>query len=403
MPALAQITVNYKSYRMTVAKALPKHWNKKKQRLTTNSIATKERESNEIVNNLIDKIEAEAKKVFNEAILEKRDVTETDVKKIFSLSSSKKPESVEVTFMELFAEFIEQCKIDKAPNTIRGYTTVMNFLKCFQEDEGFTITWKNLDVSFIDRLKNYTITYREKQNSYYAKIVRVISTFLHWAEKRNHYKGDLYKMLKGDEPEKEVIFLEINELMELYKYEFEQPGLNSIRDLYCFASFTGLRYSDCKSLRHEDINDGVLTKEQQKTGQVNSLQLNKFAREIIERYKDLPKPLIVEENVTVNKKIKKCLGIIAKNHPPKKSFNREIVVKKVIGKKTFEEIKPLHQAIVFHTSRKTFITNSILMDMNIKALQDMGAPKRDKDLRKYIKITDAYKKKVMENTWDKIG
>lgn len=34
------------------------------------------------------------------------------------------------------------------------------------------------------------------------------------------------------------------------------------------------------------------------------------------------------------------------------------------------------------------------------ALQDMGAPKKEKDLKKYLKITDAFKSQVMDDTWN---
>jgi hypothetical protein len=41
-----------------------------------------------------------------------------------------------------------------------------------------------------------------------------------------------------------------------------------------------------------------------------------------------------------------------------------------------------------------------MLEVNIKTLQDMGAPKKEKDLNKYLKITDAFKSQVMDNTWN---
>ena len=41
-----------------------------------------------------------------------------------------------------------------------------------------------------------------------------------------------------------------------------------------------------------------------------------------------------------------------------------------------------------------------MLGVNIKALQDMGAPKKEKDLKKYLKITDAFRSHVMDNTWN---
>ncbi len=75
---------------------------------------------------------------------------------------------------------------------------------------------------------------------------------------------------------------------------------------------------------------------------------------------------------------------------------------KVSGRKVTEEVKPLHDAITFHVARKTFITNSLMLGVNLQALQEMGAPKNQRDLKKYLKISDAFKSKVMSETWDQV-
>jgi integrase len=225
---------------------------------------------------------------------------------------------------------------------------------------------------------------------------------LHWAEDRKLYNGDIYKKLKADEPEKEVIFFFLEELMTLMNYDFKNNKLNKVRDLYCFSSFTGLRYSDIISLRHEHINGKVLTKTQIKTGQLNSIPLNDYALQILSRNKGNEKPLPGMATQNLNDYIKDCCKLIAQKQTPLSGFNRLVIKKTVIGNETIEEPLPLHKAITFHTARKTFITNSIMLGVNIKALQDMGAPKQEKDLKKYIKITDAYKSEIMDNTWNKI-
>jgi hypothetical protein len=60
-----------------------------------------------------------------------------------------------------------------------------------------------------------------------------------------------------------------------------------------------------------------------------------------------------------------------------------LIKETVIGSETTEESLPLHEAIAFHSARKTFITNSIMLGVNIKALHDMGLQK---------------KKRILENT-----
>ena len=166
------------------------------------------------------------------------------------------------SFLDVFSDFIESNKADKAERTIKGYTTVKNFLIRFQKETSYIITWDNIDVKFLDKLKNFTFITEKKQLGYYAKITRVIATFLHWAKERNYYNGNIYDKLRVEEPEKEVIFLSMDEIFMLLNYDFKNSRLEKVRDLYCFACFTGLRYSDVISLKREHINGKLLTKTQ---------------------------------------------------------------------------------------------------------------------------------------------
>ena len=59
-----------------------------------------------------------------------------------------------------------------------GYNTVRNFLMKFQDYNNYYLSWDNIDAIFVDKLKKYTYLTVKKQTSYYAKITRVLSTFL---------------------------------------------------------------------------------------------------------------------------------------------------------------------------------------------------------------------------------
>jgi len=396
---IASIYCNYKAYRMKLGKVRIRDWNKKSQRLRLSSQNTKVYEENSKMNAFIDDVEAQARLLFNKVTKERRKPSEFELTNLLNI-----PEESSVlkstSFMDVFSDFIESNKSDKAERTITGYTTVKNYLVRFQESTKYTLTWDNIDVKFIDKLKKYTYITERKQVGYYAKITRVLSTFLHWAEERNYYQGKIYDKLKVDEPEREIVFLSMDELMVLMDYNFESHRLNKVKDLYCFASFTGLRYSDVISLKREHINNKLLTKTQVKTGYVKTLPLNDFALKILKKYEGDENPLPKMSIQNINEYLKEGCGIIASKQLPKTGFNRLVIKKSVIGSETTEVALPLHELITFHTARKTFITNSIMLGVNIKALQDMGAPKKEKDLKKYLKITDAFKSQVMDNTWN---
>ncbi|MGD9977709.1 MAG: tyrosine-type recombinase/integrase [Bacteroidales bacterium] len=399
---LAQITSEYKPYRMKLGKVRKRDWNKKTQRLKLTSLTEKEYEENIRFNVLIDEIEFKAKELFNKTIKEKRKPSEFELNNLL-IKPQEEAILKSTSFLDVFSDFIESNKADKAERTIKGYTTVKNFLIRFQKETSFVITWDNIDVKFLDKLKNFTFITEKKQLGYYAKITRVIATYLHWAEERNYYSGNIYDKLRVDEPEKEVIFLSMDEIFMLLNYNFKNNRLEKVRDLYCFACFTGLRYSDVISLKREHFNGKLLTKTQIKTGYVKTLPLNKFALEILTKYgsEESPLPKISIQNL--NDYIKEACKLIASEQPEKTGFNRLVIKKTVIGSESTEKAIPLYDAITFHTARKTFITNSIMLGVNLKALQDMGAPKKEKDLKKYLKITDAFKSQVMDDSWNLIN
>jgi integrase len=396
---IASIYCNYKAYRMKLGKVRIRDWNKKSQRLKLSSQNTKVYDENSKMNAFIDEVESQAKILFNKVTKERRKPSEFELTNLLNIpeeSALLKSTSV----MDVFDDFIESNKSDKAKNTIKGYTTIKNFLIRFQDGTNYTLTWENMDVKFIDKLKKYTYLTEKKQLSYYAKITRVLSTFLHWSEDRNYYHDNIYPKLKAEEAEKEVVFLSMDDLLVLMDYNFDTIRLQKVRDLYCFASFTGLRYSDVVSLKREHINNKMLTKTQVKTGYVKMIPLNDFALKILKKYEEDENPLPRMSIQKINDYIKECCKAIAQKQLPNTGFNVRVIKKTVIGSETTEESLPLHEAITFHTARKTFITNSIMLGVNIKALQDMGAPKKEKDLRKYLKITDAFKSQVMDNTWN---
>ena len=188
---LAQITSDYKPYRMKLGKVRVRDWNKKSQRLKLSSLTSKEYDENAKMNSFIDDVESQARILFNKVTKQRRKPSEFELKNLLNV-----PEASNVlkstSLMDVFSDFIESNKSDKAKNTIKGYTTTKNFLIRFQEATNYTLTWENIDVKFIDKLKKFTYLTEKKQLSYYAKIARVLSTFLHWAEERNYYHDNIY-------------------------------------------------------------------------------------------------------------------------------------------------------------------------------------------------------------------
>jgi hypothetical protein len=159
---LAQITSEYKAYRMKLGKVRIRDWNKKNQRLRLSSLNAKEYDENSKMNAFIDDVETQAKLLFNKVTKERRKPSEFELTNLLNI-----PEESDLlkstSFMDVFSDFIESNKSDKAERTIKGYTTVKNYLTRFQESTKYTLTWDNIDVKFIDKLKKYTFITERKQ------------------------------------------------------------------------------------------------------------------------------------------------------------------------------------------------------------------------------------------------
>jgi integrase len=72
------------------------------------------------------------------------------------------------------------------------------------------------------------------------------------------------------------------------------------------------------------------------------------------------------------------------------------------GGKAREHSEPKWKLFTNHTSRKTFITNSIVLGMNTKTIKEITGHKKDSVFNKYVKISEEFKKLEMDRTWDNI-
>ena len=64
--------------------------------------------------------------------------------------------------------------------------------------------------------------------------------------------------------------------------------LDTIRDVFLFCYFSGLRHSDANNLRRSDIKSGHIEVTTVKTADSISIELNDVTKAILEKNKDAP-------------------------------------------------------------------------------------------------------------------
>ena len=299
------------------------------------------------------------------------------------------------TFFEVLDEYIESSKAIRANRTIVCYGTFKNFLMDFEKDTKYKVDLHSINFKFFDNLRTYAFIKRKAKDNYFAKIISNLKAFLTWCQRRGYTKDLTFKDFKAVEREKDVIYLTIDELMLLLNFEFDTFKKKRARDLFCFMCFTGMRVSDLHNLKRENIKDGKIFKTIVKTHKTEVISLNQFAREILARYEDLENyPLPKLSAQKINDHIKDCC------------FDAEItsLVSYVdySGGKAREHTEPKCKLITNHTARKTFITNSVILGMNLKAIKKTTGHIKDSVFNKYIKITEDFQQLEMERTWDSI-
>jgi integrase len=369
------------------------HWDKRGERLNT---PRKNDGYNYYIeyNKIIDETEEKVKKLFRFMLL--NNINQS--KEYISEKLKNGLDKINLTheFFKSFEEFKDISKSTKVARTIKSYVTTINFLKDFEASTGFKLTFESIDNTFFEKLQDYTFIDRENKNSYFAFIVKVLKTFMNWTHDKEYHDNLKYKKFKARQDETEIIYLTMEELMKLYNHDFENNRLNEVRDMYVFNSVTGLRISDYKALKPANIKEDHIIITIQKTRVNNTkIPLNKFSKEILKRYKDtIHEPLPIISDQKFNKYIKECCKIV--------EINTLITKTRYVGQKRIDITVPKYDLITSHTARKTFVTNSLILGMKEMVVRNITGHKKEESFRRYVKIAEDFKRKEMDNTWDKI-
>ncbi|MDR2084384.1 MAG: site-specific integrase [Bacteroidales bacterium] len=377
-------------------------WDPKTQRVFP-GYTNKEGRNSEWINNHINTYNNYAIDAFNRfELVEKKVPKPKEIKDIIIKAAikdgnrieKKKQDTQESDFFSLFDEFMQKVSIMRSwsEGTWKKYKGLKERLKRFDPKLSLETITDNDLIKFMKSMFN-----EELVNSTIEKRIRDTKGFLRWASKNGYYNGNLHNtfspQLKGTSLINEPTFLTWDELIYLYNLKIPETKnyLNRTRDVFCFCCFTSLRYSDVSKLTKEDIKDNYLIIVTQKTTEGIKIDLNKYSRQILAKYKDDDslgkKALPIITNQNMNDYLKE-LGKIA-------GFNE--LIKKVyfINNERFEDVLPKHEIMSSHMGRRTFIVNSLTMGIPAEVVMKWTGHEDYEAMKPYIKIVDELKKKEM--------
>lgn len=177
------------------------------------------------------------------------------------------PEKIKVTLAEDWLR--KKISTIKAKNSRDNNLTMLKNLLEFKKNVTLTEIDRNFFKGFIDFLtakglstntiRLYGILLKARMHEAYidGKIVK---------------RQDFFGIIPKKKPN-EIHFLTLEELQTL----FATNAPEKIKKPFMFCCFTGLRFSDIKDLKWEDIDNGIIVKRMKKTGEIVRIPLSENA------------------------------------------------------------------------------------------------------------------------------
>jgi integrase len=239
--------------------------------------------------------------------------------------------------------------------------------------------------------------------------------FLRWATNKGYNTNTAFLRYepKLKTTPKKVVFLDWNELMKVFEYEVPDNGaevvlhdaagneymktvhdaaaIEKTRDIFCFCCFTSLRYSDAVNLKRVDISGDSLTITTVKTADTITVELNKYAKAILQRYEgraDLGGYVFPHlTNQRMNIYLKDLCELCGINTPITQTYYR--------GSTRYDETAPKYELMGTHAGRRTFICNALMLGIPAEIVMKWTGHSDYKAMKPYIDVTNAAKAVAM--------
>ena len=233
------------------------------------------------------------------------------------------------------------------------------------------------------------------KNSTLSKKFDFLRWFLKWATAKGYNSNLAYQSYKPTlkQTQKKVIYLTKDELRQIQSLDLSGPKvhLDTIRDIFLFCCFTGLRHSDVYNLKRTDIKDDHIEITTIKTADSLSIELNKLSRAILEKYKGIQFPgdkaLPVIQNQPMNRALKELCRLAG--------IDEEIRITTYRGKDRQDVIKKKWELVGTHTGRRTFIVSALSLGIPPNVVMKWTGHSDYKAMKPYIDIADKIKAESM--------
>jgi integrase len=304
-------------------------------------------------------------------------------------------QSSQLDFFDHLQNFIDNKQSIFQPATLKTYSTLKKSLQQFEKAIGYKVTFESINKIFFTLYTKYLIEDTKVIDNTLAKRIATLKAFLSAMEDQRVNTFTDYKGFKAKRDyETTIMYLTEAELMKLYNLEIANSDvtMRHVRDVFCFAAFTGIRYSDWGRITLDDIvlvnHEGKSVKALKftmfKVNKTVTIPLNNYALAIIEEYKEYARAHGKLFPVYTNQESNRTLKDIAKAA----GINEVVKEIKKSGANKISHINAKHEIISCHDARRTFATLYLERKGRPEVLQKLLGHHSFKETMKYVKVTE---------------
>lgn len=234
-----------------------------------------------------------------------------------------------IDFYAFFEEAFAERRKELRPQTLKNHRSEINKLRLFKPKLAFS----EMNAELIERYKRWLKTVRKNDINSIHTSMKVLKTYINIALRKNVIQENPFQGVSVKQTKPERVFLTADELLqmwELYTAGSLPDARQRVLRHFLFMCFTGVRISDFKAIRPENVRSGILFFYPLKTRGVKKtpvvVPLNSYALRLIGDEKNTVEQLFhpVSEqkmNVTI-KKIAAEIGIYKglTNHSGRHTF-----------------------------------------------------------------------------------
>lgn len=364
----------------------PQYWVKQLQRCKKNTLH--EGISSSVINAEIARMELCAENVLNTLKVAFEDNSAEGFKHQFLVAEGKAESGEKYDINGMYNRFIieRSAKNNWTKGTIKKHRTLKNHTKDYVESSGL----KTIDSDFVDGFIQY-LSSTGLRNGTVNKYVKIFKEFVKWLDSKGKLKYSelFYDYRPMHTNDRDVIYLEWEELMAIYNHEFKKKYLTNVRDIFCFCCFTGLRFSDVSNMKKSDIREDYFVNTNIKTGAKVNINYNKYARSIINKYKDTKGEKLFR--VPTNQKMNEYIHEMAQEC----GIDSDVTIVYYKGSKRIEETNPKYVYITTHSGRRTFICNALSMGIPPNIVMKWTGHRDYAAMKPYIDIVGKAKADAM--------